>query len=136
MRLLPLLLLVCASLCNAEFAVVVDRDSSIEALEASEVRRIFLGKTNHFPNGDRAKPVEVNNSELRRQFYRQISGKTLSQLNAYWATLLFTGKGRPPQVVEDVEALVEQLPRQPGTITYVPSGEVSTTMKIVYSSGR
>ena len=120
--------------CNAQFAVVVHPDSGIEKLSGEQVASIFLGKTNRFPNGALAQPMEVNNVELREHFYESISGKSLSQLRSYWATLVFTGKGRPPQVLGDVDQIVQQFPGERGLITYVPQDQITASMKVVYAA--
>lgn len=119
--------------CNAQFAVVVHPDLKIERLSEEEVASIFLGKTNRFPNGVLAHPKEVNNAELREHFYAKISGKSLGQLRSYWATLVFTGKGRPPQILERVDDIVQQFPGEQGLITYVPQDQVTAAMKVVYA---
>jgi len=130
--LLMLLLLSTTLLARAEFAVVVDKNSSINTLSGEQVASIFLGKTNRFPNGDRAIPLELNNNVLREDFYKRLSGKSLIQLKSYWATLVFTGKGKPPKVIDNVEEAVERFPNLPGAITYISQDDITDTMKVVY----
>lgn len=130
------LLALCLSMLSlavrAEFAVVVPQGSPIQTLSEQEVASIFLGKTNRFPNGDRALPLELNDQQLRQLFYQKVSGKSLIQLKSYWATLVFTGKGKPPRMVRDVAEVEWSLPNVPGAITYVHTDEVTDSMKVVY----
>ena len=134
MRILCLLFLAGVSLtCSAQFAVVVPEHSSIDMLSEEQVAGIFLGKTNRFPNGERAQPMELDDEMLRRLFYETMSGKSLTQLNSYWATLVFTGKGRPPKRLSGVEDMVRKLPAQPGAISYLPRKEVPEGMKVVFT---
>ena len=129
-----LLLLLASTGARGEFAVVVADDSPIDSLEEMEVASIFLAKTNRFPNGDRAMPIELKDNPVRSDFYREVSGKTPSQLNSYWATLVFTGKGKPPRGYRDKQEFVQQLEHLPGAISYLPADQVQPGMKVVFRS--
>lgn len=133
MKLLILLLTIMLSpVVCATTVVVVAKSSSIEALDDQYIANIFLARTNRFPNGDKALPIELKNHALRDSFYKEISGKTSKQLYAYWTTLVFTGKGKPPRSYKDNEALNSKLLSSPGSITYMPIEQVTDDMKIVY----
>ena len=125
--------LLCAGNCLAQTVVVVAKNSVIEQLNDRQIANIFLARTKHFPNGEKASPMELKHNEMRASFYRQISGKTLNQLNAYWTTLVFTGKGKPPRPYSDSRDLLEKFNRQPGAITYLSREQVTARMKVVYS---
>lgn len=113
-------------------AVVVAKDSLVVALDRQSVSNIFLGRTSRFPNGEKAIPIEVKGNNVREYFYQNISGKTPAQLNSYWTTLVFTGKGKPPKRFSSQDAVLAKLESAPGTITYLPSDEVTDNMKVLY----
>jgi hypothetical protein len=121
-----------AGVCHADIAVVAGKASPIDKLDAREVADIFLAKTSYFRDGSHVTPIELRENPFRASFYRNISGKTLPQINSYWTTLIFTGKGKPPRNVEVLERLVEQLETNPDTITYLPLEQVSGTLKVLY----
>lgn len=120
------------SIASGKIVVVVSKDSDIEALDNQQVANIFLARTRMFPNGNKAVPIELKNNEIRNRFYNEISGKTASQLNAYWTTLVFTGKGKPPKSLSNSDKLILQLLDQPGAISYVLDNQVNEKMKVVY----
>lgn len=120
------------SIASENIVVVVSKNSDIDMLDNQQVANIFLARTRMFPNGQKAVPIELKNSEIRNRFYNEISGKTASQLNAYWTTLVFTGKGKPPKSLSDAEKLLLQLQDQPGAISYVLDHQVNDKMKVVY----
>ena len=120
------------AIAETELVVVVAKNSPVEILNNREVANIFLSRTKQFPNGDRAVPVERKNNLSRPYFYTRISGKTENQLEAYWTTLIFTGKGKPPKSLKSTEKVLMRLNKHPGTITYMLSNEVTENMKIVY----
>lgn len=130
--LLALVFFLLAPVSHAELAVVAGRDSPIEKLGEREVADIFLAKVSHLADGSRVKPVELRDSAYKADFYRGISGKTLPQINSYWTTLIFTGKGKPPRGVDEVERLIEVLNNDPHAIAYLPLGQTRASLKVLY----
>ncbi len=117
---------------NAQMVVVMAKDSKIENLDDRHVANIFLTRTNRFPNGKKAIPIELKNSDIRSSFYEEISGKNPTQLMAYWTTLIFSGKGKPPKGYKNVETLITRLENNPGCISYLSLAQVTDDLKIVY----
>lgn len=61
---------------------------------------IFLGKTNRFPGGRLAAPVDLpEGATSRGAFYGKLAGKTLSLRRADWAKTIFSGGDYPPNEV-------------------------------------
>lgn len=131
--LLSLILLSLSVFATADIVVVVPKSSETQKLNSSEVANIFLSRTNRFPNGDRSYPIELKGHGIRSHFYESISGKTPNQLSAYWTTLVFTGKGRPPKSYQDVNKLIDHMRNDPRAIAYLNKEQVTETMKIVYT---
>ena len=128
--LLPLLL---AATVQAEILVVVGENSPIETLNEKQVANIFLAKTNRLAGGGRVTPLELSGQEHKANFYHRISGKSPSQINSYWTTLIFTGKGKPPKEYRERKNLLHELDSNPGAITYIPAEQLSGRMKVVYT---
>ena len=116
----------------SQVVVVVSIDSAVDSLNNQQVANIFLAKTNRFPNGDKVTPIEIRNNAIRDQFYRGITGKSENQLNAYWTTLVFTGKGKPPKNLSNYDKLLMQLLDKPNAISYMLANQVTHNLKIVY----
>lgn len=131
-RLAILCVLFLSAACRADVAIVAGKDSPIDKLNAHEVADIFLAKTRYLADGKRVTPLELRENSYRAAFYRNISGKTLPQINSYWTTLIFTGKGRPPHTVDNLEQVVELLNSNPYAISYLPLDEIGETLKVLY----
>ncbi|MEZ5470939.1 MAG: phosphate ABC transporter substrate-binding protein [Marinicella sp.] len=112
--------------------VVVAKDSGVEAISSQQVSNIFLSKTQSFPDGSKATPIELKEHALKEAFYASISGKSNSQLSAYWTTLVFTGKGKPPKGYKSSDKLIQNLVSMNGAITYLPADLVTNDMKVIY----
>lgn len=135
MRLLTLLmamvLMVFPWTAKAEIVVVVAKSSSIASLTEREIRRIFLAKSRRL-NGSRVQPFELSNEDFKAQFYEKVTGKNLRQLNSYWTTLIFTGKGKPPKNVDKAETLLNALSDNPSAIAYMPVEYLDDRLKVVH----
>ena len=130
-----LLLLTCLfslhALC-AEIAVVVSVHSPVSLIRQREVSNIFLAKTSRFANGEKTIPLEINNRSLRERFYKNITDKTPGQLQSYWTTLIFSGKGKPPKSFSNTESLLNYMHGNAGAIAYLPFSAVTKEMKVIY----
>lgn len=117
---------------RAELAVIVNPASGDSALTADQVKDIYLGKTKKFPGGGEAVPVDQKDgSPVRASFNSKVVGKDEAQLKAYWAKLIFSGKGTPPTAVDgdaDVKAWVA---KTPGGIGYVDKAAADGSVKVV-----
>lgn len=132
-RLLCALLITLSAAAHAEnFAVVVNKSSAVGKLDKREVANIFLSKTTRHHNNQTVTPLELHDTATQELFYHEISGKTLAQINSYWTTLIFTGKGRPPKKISGVAQLIEALSKNPNAITYLPLNQITGSMKIVH----
>lgn len=118
---------------RAELVVVANPDSGIERLSADDVINIFLGRYRRLASGIAAEPVDiVDNSSLRTRFYRSLVNKSLAEIDAYWARLVFSGKTRPPRVVDGVEAALQFVASHTGGLAYLERTQVDRRVKIVF----
>ncbi|MGH1374690.1 MAG: phosphate ABC transporter substrate-binding protein [Cellvibrionaceae bacterium] len=112
---------------------VIVHPSNGNTLTESDITRIFLGKKKSFPDGADAIPVDQKEgSAARSAFVGTVLKKNDQQIKAYWAQLLFTGKGTPPKEVgagSDVKKLVSE---NPALIGYIDAAEADGSVKIVH----
>jgi ABC-type phosphate transport system substrate-binding protein len=99
---------------HADVVVIVSAKSPVTSLTVAQTTRIFLGKVNTFPDDGDAFPVDqAEGSAIRDEFYSKVVHKSPSQLAAYWAKVIFTGDGRPPEMLESDMARQEGRRQQP-----------------------
>lgn len=127
------LLMLMSTSVSGNVVVVVNKDSLITSLDNIQVANIFLARTNRFPNGEKTKPIELNKGGTRSHFYKSISGKTPKQLTAYWTTLVFSGKGRPPKGFTDHSEFLKTFTLESGAITYLEQSQITDNMRVVYT---
>jgi len=124
-------LLVCTTAFSA--VAVIVHPSNANALSQSDITRIFLGKKKSFPDGADAIPVDQQEgSAARSAFVSTMLKKNEQQIKAYWAQLLFTGKGTPPKEVgagSDVKKLISE---NPALIGYIDAADADDSVKVVH----
>ena len=100
-----------ASAATADEVVVILNPANSVTLTPKDISNLFLGKTSTFPDGKPARALSLQDgSAVRDEFNRKFLKKTNQQLDAYWASLIFTGRVTPPRQVAteaDVRAQVE-----------------------------
>ncbi len=115
-----------------EVVPVVPAGSPVATLSRAQVADIFLGKTNRFPDGSVAVPIDLaEGSAARDEFYARFTGKSPAQVNAHWSKIVFTGRGRPPRVAASEAELKKQLAENPGAIGYLDSALVDRKLRVL-----
>lgn len=96
-----------------------DNHSSISTQEA---KSLFALQKTHWDNGDRVSLVipQLTNKELS-QFIKAELGIFPYQLKRRWNRLKFSGRSRPPIIVEDENKIPNKINEFKGGIGFVPS---------------
>jgi ABC-type phosphate transport system substrate-binding protein len=113
--------------------VIVNRANTTDSMTRQQVLDLYMGRRLEYPKGGSALPIDQSSdSEIRTRFYRQLVDKSIAQVNAYWARLLFTGRASPPRAMVDSRAVLKTVRDNRDAIGYVDSGSVDDTVKTVY----
>ena len=116
----------------AEVVAVVSAKNAVTTLTRNQLNDIFLARTNRFPNGQQAVPVDqVEDSPARNEFYSNFVGKSPAQLKAHWSKIIFTGRGQPPKKVPSGNEVKKFLADNPNGIGYLDKNAVDGSVKIV-----
>jgi len=105
---------------NAGMRVIVNAANPIVSLPRAEVARLFLGKSDKWPDGSPASPVDLSGkTATRRMFSVEVLRKELEAVESVWQQLIFTGKAiPPPSKPTEIEAIAF-VRQNPGAIAYV-----------------
>jgi ABC-type phosphate transport system substrate-binding protein len=113
---------------------VVSAKSPITSLNAAQVADIFLGKTNRFPDGSPAVPIDLSEeSPERERFYAQYTGKSPAQVKAYWSKIIFTGRGQPPRQASTGREMRKLVAENPNAIGYIDPSLVDSSVRVLAS---
>ncbi|KMV31772.1 hypothetical protein L4D00_18330 [Photobacterium swingsii] len=118
---------------DVEFAVF-SMNKDIPQLSKSKARMLYKGRTKKLNGSIKIVLVDLpENSIHREEFYDMLLGKSVSQMNGYWASLSFSGKGKPPAELnsDDIKDILEWLNKNPNGIAYAPISTVPENANIL-----
>lgn len=116
----------------ADVVVIVSANSSVTRLTADQTAKIFLGKVDNFPHDGSALPIDQpEGRSIRDEFYSKVTKKNSSQVTAYWAKVIFTGDGHPPQLLGSDDAVRMAVANNPNAIGYIDKSSVDSSVRVV-----
>jgi ABC-type phosphate transport system substrate-binding protein len=124
-----------ANCARSDVVVIVSAESPVVKLSNDQINRIFLGKSDTFPDQRAATPIDQPEGRgIRDEFYDKVVHKSPSQVTAYWARVIFTGDGRPPKLMDGDLAVRQAVAADPSAIGYIDSANVDGSVRIVRRS--
>ncbi|OHU85016.1 MULTISPECIES: phosphate ABC transporter substrate-binding protein [Pseudoalteromonas] len=123
-------LLAASAHCAAEISVIV-HPSNGNALDKDSIAKIYLGKAKSFSDGTKVQAVGLSSGSVVDEFTSNVLGKSSSQYKAYWSKLIFTGKGTPPEGLDNEQAVLDFVAQNSDAIGYVDSAKVTSAVKVV-----
>ncbi|PCJ31169.1 MAG: hypothetical protein COA90_07075 [Gammaproteobacteria bacterium] len=104
----------------SDIVVVTNKDNPIKTLTKKQIIDIYMGRRSTYPNGQPVIAIDQKTDGLTRKlFYKHLVNKTVSEINAYWARLLFSGRAMPPKTAENIASIVEMLKNNKSAIAYM-----------------
>ncbi|MBI1422225.1 MAG: phosphate ABC transporter substrate-binding protein [Gammaproteobacteria bacterium] len=117
---------------QAEIAVITNPDVKEIGLSKDKLADIYLGRKKSYSDGSRVEPVDQEaDTAVRDKFYRAVVKMSNSEVNRYWAKLKFTGKGKPPRVVNGDESVRDWVASHSGAIGYIDGKYLNDSVKVV-----
>lgn len=112
--------------------VVVAAESPVTEMSRLHLADLYLGRTDRFPNGDRAVPIDqVPGSDVREAFYETYLGRSPAEIKSHWSRIIFTGRGRPPRDVPGGEDVKELVAGNPAAIGYIDRSLVDESVRVL-----
>jgi ABC-type phosphate transport system substrate-binding protein len=113
------------------YVVVVNQANPVSSLTRTEVSNLFLRKVTKWSDGSAVHPVDLpNNSPVRAAFSREVHGKSVASISAFWQQQIFSGRDVPPSEKAEAELIV-YLRNEPGAIGYLPAGPPPPGLKLI-----
>lgn len=121
-----------APIANAGVAVITHPSVKEIGLSKNKLALIYLGKLKNYSNGKTIKAVDLpKGSKARKKFYASVVKKSESALNRHWSKLKYTGKGKPPKVLDSARAVVKWVASNKGAIGYIDGKYLNKSVKVV-----
>lgn len=115
-----------------EIIVVAHLAEPAGTMQKHEVRNLFMGGAS-----SGLEPVTlVPGAQTRLIFNARIVGLTESRIQSYWAQMRFSGRNKAPVQVQSVDAMMEYLLENQGSVGYLPADvTLPETLTVLYTSG-
>ena len=112
-------------------SIKVIANSSVRAdtISEAELKRVFLEERISLPDGTHVEPVLMKEGAVEKAFLQKYLGVTEDDLQIYYRTLLFTGRGSIPKVLESDAEVVAYVARTRGAIGYVSASASAVGVK-------
>ena len=127
-----LLIMLINSTAFADLAIIGHPNSETGKLDTQNVRKLFLGERNAFPNGHHATPINhVAGSPDRKQFFTLVLSMPESSHKRHWKRKISTGAGNSPEELGSYDAILKSVASTPGSIGYIDTSRVNDSVKVL-----
>lgn len=109
--------------------VIANSGLKADILTAQELKRIFLEEKNSLADGTHVEPVLQNGGPAHADFLQEFLSETDDDLQTYYRTLVFTGRGSMPRTLGSDAEVVAYVARTRGAIGYVSSATSANGVK-------
>ena len=114
-------------------AVVVNQSVDITTLTPAQLRMIFAGRTQFWPDGSRIRVfVQPPESDTHQYFCRQLLNIYPYQLERIWQRVVYSGQGEAPKIIDTAQAMQDAIGKTPGAIGYLQTPEqLNKTIRMI-----
>ena len=120
-----------ASVAYAEIAIIANKASPLTVVKASDIQRVYLGKTQKI-DGTAVTPInQTKNTSLSDSFNKVVLNKSGNQVKAYWSKLIFTGKGTPPQELNNDIEVINAVRNDANAIGYIDANLADDSVNVI-----
>jgi ABC-type phosphate transport system substrate-binding protein len=114
------------------FHVVVNDANPVSSLTHDEVSELFLKKRSTWADGGLVLPIDqLEGSQLREIFTRQVHRKSAAAVRAYWQQRIFSGHDVPPPEKDGDAEVIAFVRKNPRAVGYVSASAATAGVKVV-----
>ncbi len=99
--------------------IIANPSVKADSISAAELKGVFLEERNSLGDGSRVEPVLSKGGSAHETFVKQYLGKSDSDLQLYYQSLVFTGKGSAPKSINSDAEIAAYVAKTRGAIGYV-----------------
>ncbi len=131
--LLALLLSLCLpALGQAEIAFIAHPDNKLHGLDLDTIAKVYRGEIRHLSNGEKITPVDQpKGSPIRKHFYQKVLHMSEKEVSRYWARYRFTGKRKPPLILNSDAEVKRWVANHPDAIGYISGDSLDDSVELL-----
>jgi TonB family protein len=115
--------------------IIANPSVKTDSISAAELKSVFLEESSSLSDGSHVEPVISKGGAAHAAFVKDYLGKTDSDLQTYYRSLVFTGKGSMPKTVGSDAEIAAYVAKTRGAIGYVSVDTNADGVKTLSISG-
>lgn len=113
----------------SDVKVIANWSVKADSISAAELKHVFLEEKNSLADGTHVEPVLQKGGPVHEAFLQAHLGRSADDLQVYYRTLVFTGRGFTPKALGSDAEVVAYVARTRGAIGYVSSAASAEGVK-------
>jgi ABC-type phosphate transport system substrate-binding protein len=115
-----------------DYVVIVNKANG-GTVDKATVAKVYTGELRNWSDGTPVLAVDLpEDSPLRASFSTEVVGKTVSNLKALWAQLIFSGKALPPKQAPSDDEVKKLVSSTKGGVGYVKAASADDTVRVAF----
>lgn len=115
--------------------IIANPSIKADSISAAELRSVFLEESSSLSDGSHVEPVISRGGAAHASFVKDYLGKSDSDLQTFYRSLVFTGKGSMPKTVNSDAEIASYVAKTRGAIGYVSVDANVDGVKTLYVLG-
>ena len=114
-----------------DYVVIVNKDNQ-SAVDKAMVAKIYTGDLKAWKDGSTVAPIDLpEDNPVRASFSTEVLGKSVGNVKAVWAQLVFSGRALPPKQASSDDEVKKLVAGNKSAIGYVKASSVDDSVKAV-----
>lgn len=113
------------------FKVIANPSVRADSITPAQLRSVFMEESRSLGDGSHVEPVVARRGDAHEEFLKQYLGKDSEELQTYYRSLVFTGKGSMPKTLDSDAEIADYVAKNKGAIGYVSDQEPANGVKIL-----
>ena len=115
----------------AEIQIIANPSVGVSSLSAEDLKGVFLATKTSLKNGRHVEPVLEKEGPVHEAFVKEYLGKTDASLQAYYRSLVFTGRASMPRSLNRDSEVVAYVAKTKGAVGYIAAGCKTNGVKVL-----
>jgi ABC-type phosphate transport system substrate-binding protein len=117
---------------SSDFVVIVNKANTV-AVDKATVAKIYQGELKSWPDGTPAAAIDLpEDNPTRAAFCTEVIGKSVANLKALWAQMIFSGKALPPKMAASDDDVKKAVSGVKGGVGYIKASAVDDSVKVAF----
>lgn len=116
---------------SQEIVMVTHPQTKISTLSKSEIKRIYLGKSNYIQNTELKVINQSQKSPLSQIFLKQYLKMNQQKFIKWWLKQQIIGRARPPILTNNDQEVINNVLKETNIIGYIDKKNLTDKLKVV-----